>query len=142
LHRQYRAISKHYAPNLPIALPRDFVPIGFLTHQPMFIAVTPQRGVNSRPELIALAKSKPGELSYATTGRGRITHLTTELLQTRAGIRLQMIRYGGGPTAAMGARSRDIEAPCGGFARLRRSVMPEHSPYSGPASFEPLSPLL
>ena len=84
------------APNLPIELPRDFMPIGFITQQPMFIAVAPQLGVNSLPDLIALAKSKPGELSYATTGRGRITHLTMELLQTRAGIRLQMIPYSGG----------------------------------------------
>jgi len=89
------------APNLPIELPRDFAPIGFITHQPMFIAVSPTIGVSSLPELIALAKKKPGELSYATTGRGRITHLTMELIQERAGIQLQMIPYTGGPTAAM-----------------------------------------
>jgi tripartite-type tricarboxylate transporter receptor subunit TctC len=89
------------APNLPIELPRDFTPIGFITQQPMFIAVAPQTGVKSLPELIAMAKQKPGELSYATTGRGRITHLTMELLQERAGIKLQMIPYSGGPTAAM-----------------------------------------
>jgi tripartite-type tricarboxylate transporter receptor subunit TctC len=89
------------APNLPIELPRDFMAIGFITEQPMFIAVAPQLGVTSLPGLIALAKSKPGELSYATTGRGRITHLTMELLQERAGIKLQMIPYTGGPTAAM-----------------------------------------
>jgi tripartite-type tricarboxylate transporter receptor subunit TctC len=89
------------APNLPIELPRDFAPIGFMTQQPMFIAVSPQIGVNSLPELIALAKKRPGELSYATTGRGRITHLTMELVQERAGIKLQMIPYTGGPTAAM-----------------------------------------
>jgi tripartite-type tricarboxylate transporter receptor subunit TctC len=89
------------APNLPIELPRDFTPIGFMTLQPMFIAVSPKIGVNSLPELIALAKQKPGELSYATTGRGRITHLTMELVQERAGIQLQMIPYTGGPTAAM-----------------------------------------
>jgi tripartite-type tricarboxylate transporter receptor subunit TctC len=89
------------APNLPIELPRDFAPIGFITQQPMFIAVSPTIGVKSLPELIALAKKKPGELSYATTGRGRITHLTMELLQQRAGIQLQMIPYSGGPTAAM-----------------------------------------
>jgi tripartite-type tricarboxylate transporter receptor subunit TctC len=89
------------APNLPIELPRDFTPIGFITQQPMFIAVAPSIGVKSLPELIALAKQKPGELSYATTGRGRITHLTMELLQERAGIKLQMIPYTGGPTAAM-----------------------------------------
>ena len=88
-------------PNLPIELPRDFAPIGFITQQPMFIAVSPKIGVKSLPELIALAKKQPGALSYATTGRGRITHLTMELLQDRAGIKLQMIPYSGGPTAAM-----------------------------------------
>ena len=89
------------APNLPIELPKDFTPIGFITQQPMFIAVSPAIGVKSLSEVIALAKKKPGELSYATTGRGRITHLTMELLQERAGIKLQMIPYTGGPTAAM-----------------------------------------
>src|SRR5712671_5113058 len=89
------------APNLPIELPRDFAPIGFITQQPMFIAVAPSTGIKSLPELIAMAKQKPGDLSYATTGRGRITHLTMELLQERAGIKLQMIPYTGGPTAAM-----------------------------------------
>jgi tripartite-type tricarboxylate transporter receptor subunit TctC len=88
-------------PNFPIELPRDFSPIGFMTQQPMYIAVAPSLGVSSLPELIALAKKKPGELSYATTGRGRITHLTMELLQARAGIKLQMIPYSGGPHAAM-----------------------------------------
>jgi tripartite-type tricarboxylate transporter receptor subunit TctC len=89
------------APNLPVELPRDFAPIGFITFQPMFIATAPSLGINTLPELIDLAKRKPGELSYATTGRGRITHLTMELLQSRAGIKLQMIPYTGGPHAAM-----------------------------------------
>src|SRR4029077_6157090 len=89
------------APNLPVELPRDFMPIGFMTFQPMFIAVSPSLGVQSLPQLIDLAKKKPGELSYATTGRGRITHLTMELLQSRAGIRMQMIPYTGGPHASL-----------------------------------------
>ncbi len=89
------------APNLPVELPRDFTPIGFIAHQPMFIAVAPQTGITSLPGLIEAAKKRPGALAYATTGRGRITHLTIELLQSRAGIELQMIPYSGGPTAAM-----------------------------------------
>jgi tripartite-type tricarboxylate transporter receptor subunit TctC len=89
------------APNLPVELPRDFTPIGFIAQQPMFIAVAPQTGITSLPELIEAAKKRPGVLSYATTGRGRITHLTMELLQNRAAIELQMIPYNGGPTAAM-----------------------------------------
>lgn len=90
------------ADNLPVQVPRDFVPVSFLTQQPMVIAVSPALGVSTVPELIARAKEKPGEISYATTGRGRITHLTMELFQIRAGVKLQMIPYTGGPAQAIG----------------------------------------
>ncbi len=89
------------ADNLPLQLPRDFLPVGFVTQQPMVIAASPNLGASSVPELIALAKAKPGAISYATTGRGRITHLTMELFQIRAGVTLQMSPYTGGPTQAM-----------------------------------------
>jgi tripartite-type tricarboxylate transporter receptor subunit TctC len=87
--------------NLPIELPRDFAPIAFVIHQPMFIGVSHSLGISSVPELIALAKQKPGEIAFAATGRGRITHLTMELLQSRAGIKLQFVPYTGGPAQAM-----------------------------------------
>jgi tripartite-type tricarboxylate transporter receptor subunit TctC len=87
------------APNLPVELPRDFVPIGFTAEQPMSIGVSPSLGVNTLAELIALAKKKPGELSYAVTGVGRLTHLTGELLQIRADIKLLMVPYSGGGTS-------------------------------------------
>jgi tripartite-type tricarboxylate transporter receptor subunit TctC len=51
--------------------------------------------------LIALAKQKPGEISYAATGIGRLTHLTGELLQLRAGIKLLLVPYSGGPNHAL-----------------------------------------
>jgi len=69
------------APNIPIRLPRDFVPIGFTAETRMFVAVNPRLGVSSLPELIALAKKKPGSVSIAVTGVGRLTHLTGLLLQ-------------------------------------------------------------
>lgn len=87
------------APNLPVELPRDFAPIGFTAEQPMSIGVSSKLGINTLAELIALAKSKPGEVSYAVTGVGRLTHLTGELLQIRAGIKLQMVPYSGGGTS-------------------------------------------
>ena len=89
------------SPNLPIVLPRDFLPIAFLTLAPMFIGVSHHLGVKTLPELVALAKQKPGAISFAATGRGRITHLTMELLQVRAGINLLFVPYSGGPAAAM-----------------------------------------
>jgi len=92
---------KSMAPNLPIMLPRDFLPIGFTAENPMFIAVTPSLDVNTLPELIALAKKKPGTISIAVTGVGRLTHLTGLLLQERAGIELLPVPYNAGPAAAL-----------------------------------------
>lgn len=89
------------AANLPLELPRDFVPIGSVIVQPMFVAVTPALGVGTLPELIALAKSRPGEISFAATGVGRITHLTGELIARRAGVKLVLVPYSGGPSQAL-----------------------------------------
>src|SRR5580692_7616031 len=65
---------KTAAPNVPLHLPRDFIPIGFTAENPMFVAVNPSLGVNTLPELIALAKKDPGKVSIAVTGIGRLTH--------------------------------------------------------------------
>jgi tripartite-type tricarboxylate transporter receptor subunit TctC len=89
------------APNIPIRLPRDFLPIGFTAENPMFVSVNPGLGVSSLPELIALAKKKPGTISIAVTGVGRLTHLTGLLLQERAGVELLPVPYNAGPAAAL-----------------------------------------
>jgi tripartite-type tricarboxylate transporter receptor subunit TctC len=89
------------APNLPLKLPRDFLPIGYTAENPMFVAVTPSLGVNSLSELIALAKKEPGTISIAVSGVGRLTHLTGLVLQERAGIQLLPVPYTGGPAAAL-----------------------------------------
>src|SRR5580704_5822153 len=90
------------APNLPLKLPRDFLPIGFTADNPMFVAVTPGLGVTTLPQLISLAKQQPGKVSIAVTGIGRLTHLTGELLQERAGINLLSVPYTAGPAPALG----------------------------------------
>src|SRR5215472_10692705 len=89
------------AANTAFELPRDFAPIGSVTEQPMFIAAAPSLGVTTLRELIALAKQRPGEISYAVTGVGRLTHLTGELLQLRTGIKLLLVPYSGGPSHAL-----------------------------------------
>jgi tripartite-type tricarboxylate transporter receptor subunit TctC len=89
------------APNLPLELPRDFAPIGFVLQQPLFIAASHKSGISSIGELIARAQDKPGEINYAATGRGRLSHLTMALLQARANIKLQLVPYVGGPAQAM-----------------------------------------
>jgi len=95
------ALSTFVAPpgaaaNLPIEVPRDFAPVGFLGGAPMFISAAPWLGATTLPELVAIAKRRPGELVYGTNGRGRLTHLTGELFASRAGIKLLMLPYSGG----------------------------------------------
>lgn len=87
--------------NLPLEVPRDFVPIGFVAEQPFFFTVASSLGVTTLPELIALAKKRPGEISYAATGRGTLSHLGGEALQQLAGIKLLMVPYLGGTAQAL-----------------------------------------
>jgi tripartite-type tricarboxylate transporter receptor subunit TctC len=89
------------ADNLPIEVPRDFTPIGYLGGAPMFITAAPWVGVKTLPDLIALAQKEPGKLAYGANGVGRLTHLTGELLQSRAGIKLLMVPYSGGTTQVL-----------------------------------------
>jgi len=89
------------APNMPVELPRDFASIGFVLQQPIFIGASHKSGITSLPQLIEMAKQKPNEITYAATGRGRLTHRTMELLQARTGIKLQLVPYAGGPAQAM-----------------------------------------
>jgi len=89
------------APNLPVMLPRDFLPIGFIAEQPMFISVDPKSGITTLPQFIDRAKKAPGTLSIAVSGIGRMTHLTGLLLQQKTGIKLIPVPYNGGPSAAL-----------------------------------------
>lgn len=90
------------APNIPVKMPRDFVPIGFTADQPMFIAVSPTLGITTLPQLIDRAKKEPEKITIAATGIGRLTHMTGELLQQRADIKLVAVPYTHGPASAIG----------------------------------------
>ena len=63
------------------------------------LVVHPSLGVKSVMELVKLAKQKPGELQYATAGRGSATHLTSELFNTMAGVKTMPVHYRGGGDA-------------------------------------------
>jgi tripartite-type tricarboxylate transporter receptor subunit TctC len=78
---------------------RDFSPIGLIGTSPFLLIVHPGVPANSAKELIALAKSKPGELNYASFGNGSINHLGAELFNSMAGIDVKHIAYRGGAPA-------------------------------------------
>jgi tripartite-type tricarboxylate transporter receptor subunit TctC len=94
--------SSTIAPNIPVKLPHDFLPVGFTASQPMFIAVSPTLGITTLPQLIERAKQEPDMITIALTGIGRFTHLTGELLQERANIKLVPVPYTHGPASAIG----------------------------------------
>src|SRR5258706_2818009 len=79
----------------------DFAPITQLTASANVLAVHPSVGAKSIKELIALAKAKPGQLNYASGGIGTIGHLSAELLQHAAGIKLNHIAYKGSGQAVI-----------------------------------------
>ena len=85
--------------NLRFDFAKDFAPVTPLTGLPLILAVHPSLGVSSFQELIALAKSKPGELTYASVGPGTVPHLSTELLSVRTNVKLVHVPYQGSPPA-------------------------------------------
>lgn len=111
------------APNLPIELPRDFASISLILEQPLYIGASHKSGFNTLSDVIAAAKAKPNEVSYAATGRGRLTHLTMELLQARTGIVLQLVPYAGGPAQAMNdVMSGRVPLVLDGYAGLAPAI--------------------
>jgi tripartite-type tricarboxylate transporter receptor subunit TctC len=85
--------------NLRFDFAKDFAPITPLTDLALVLAVNPALGVKSVKELVALAKSKPGELTYASVGIGTTPHLATELFSARTHIKLVHVPYQGSPPA-------------------------------------------
>jgi tripartite-type tricarboxylate transporter receptor subunit TctC len=80
-------------------LTKTFTPVAALTFQPIVVVTAPSTGIKSIKELQALAKSKPNQVSYASSGQGSIQHLVGELFSQQLGIDLLHIPYKGGGQA-------------------------------------------
>jgi tripartite-type tricarboxylate transporter receptor subunit TctC len=83
---------------LPYDPARDFRAVGQMTSAPMMLGVRADLPPQSFQELLALARARPGGLSYASVGEGSMTHIATELLRQRAGVEMLHVPYrGSGP---------------------------------------------
>ena len=92
------AISAATFRNLPYDPLRDFVAVAPVSSGPLVLVVPPSLPVKSVKDLIALAKSKPGQLNYASGGEGGINHITAEMFKSMAGVDITHIPYkGSGP---------------------------------------------
>jgi len=92
------AVNVSLFTNLAFDLNKDFVPVTPVVDIPSFLSVHGSLPVKSVKELIALAKSRPGEITYGSAGSGSATHLATELFKSIAGINIVHVPYkGSGP---------------------------------------------
>jgi tripartite-type tricarboxylate transporter receptor subunit TctC len=89
------SVNATLSPNLGFDFAKDLDPIARITSVPNVLVVHPSLGIASVTELIALAKSKPGELFYASSGVGTSPHLSAELFNLMAGVKLSHIPYQG-----------------------------------------------
>jgi tripartite-type tricarboxylate transporter receptor subunit TctC len=87
---------------------RDFQPVSNLTSTPYIVVVTPSLPVKSIKDLIELAKSKPGAVTYATSGAGSITQLGAELLPMLSGTKMLSVPYKGVADAYPAVASGDV----------------------------------
>ena len=86
-------VSPFMRSNLPYDPVRDFAPVTLAIRSPNVLAVNPSVAAKSVKELIALVKSKPGELNYAARASGSTPHLAAELFKSMAGVEVVRIPY-------------------------------------------------
>lgn len=93
------AINPGLRSKLPYDPFKDFTPVTQLNSQPNVIVVAPSFAGKSVKDLIALAKSKPGEMTFASPGAGSAPHLSAEMFQRQAGVKMIHVPYKGIPPA-------------------------------------------
>ena len=103
------AVNVSLYPKLAFDPVRDFAPVILIASQPNILVVNPGVQANSVKELIALAKSKPGQLNYASPGGGTTAHLAAELFKRMAGVDYVVIPFKGGGPATLAMLSGECQ---------------------------------
>jgi len=81
---------------MPFDTIRDFTPVAFIARSPLLLTASNKLPVKSARELLDLAKSKPGQITYASSGPGSINQIAAELIALSAGVKLLHVPYKGG----------------------------------------------
>jgi tripartite-type tricarboxylate transporter receptor subunit TctC len=84
---------------MPFDTTKDFTPVAFIAHSPLLFVASKDLPVKSAKDLLALARSKPGQITYASAGPGSINQIAAELIALSAGIELTHVPYRGGAPA-------------------------------------------
>jgi tripartite-type tricarboxylate transporter receptor subunit TctC len=103
------AVTPTYYEKLPYDPIKDFASIGSVGSVPFTLAVHPSMPANNVKEFVALARSKPGQLNYASPGTGSIGHLANELLAKQTGIKVTHVAYKGTGPAATAVLAGEVQ---------------------------------
>lgn len=93
------AINPYVYVKLPYDTEKDFAPVALFAVTPNVVVVTPSLPANSIKELIELAKARPGQINYASAGVGTNSHLSAEMINSMAGVKMVHVPYKGAPQA-------------------------------------------
>jgi tripartite-type tricarboxylate transporter receptor subunit TctC len=115
------AINANLYAKLPFDFARDFAPIAPGASSPNMLVVHPSVPVRSVSDVIKLAKSKPGQLSFGSSGVGTLPHLAAEMFNGMAGLKMTHIPYKGSPQATFDLIGGQFELMFG----IGSAVMPE-----------------
>ena len=97
---------------------KDFAPVSLVAITPYLLVVNPQVKANNLQEFVALGKSMPGKMNYASAGNGTTTHLAMEMMKDAAQINLQHIPYKGNAPADLAILANEVQAVFGSMPAL------------------------
>jgi tripartite-type tricarboxylate transporter receptor subunit TctC len=108
--------------NVPYDAFKDFAAVAELDTSPNVFVATPASGITSIADMIARAKAKPDELSYASAGVGTTPHLAAELLKIKAGINITHVPYQGSGPATQAILGGIVPLMCGSLPGVHPSI--------------------
>jgi tripartite-type tricarboxylate transporter receptor subunit TctC len=118
VHSTTHVGNPHVYPKLPYDTLKDFVGIGLIVAQTGLLVVHPSLPVKSVKDLIALAKARPDQILYATSGSGSFSHLAIALLTSMTGTRMVHVPYKGGGPATLALVSGETQVLVGSPAAV------------------------
>ena len=122
IHSATHVSNPHLYAKLPYDTLKDFVGVAPLSVQIGMLIVHPSLPVKSVKELVALAKSQPGQITYSSSGNGSFVHLTMAMFNAMTGIRMTHVPYKGGGPAAVSISSGETQAQIGTIGAVMQQI--------------------
>jgi tripartite-type tricarboxylate transporter receptor subunit TctC len=116
------SINASLYPKLPYDTLRDFAPVSMVASSPYVLVIHPSLPVRNVKELIALAKTKPDQITYGSGGSGSSAHLAAELFNQMAGVKLREIPYKGAGPALLAVLSGESAAVFGSALTVKPHI--------------------